>query len=233
MSLCLRVVLCGVCGVCVVLCCVVCVWCGVVCDAAWHPEKTSVCIFKTSPCVPAPRAHVLPHAGVVQVHTGTFWIYTRRFLGRTHGGEGEKGGRREGGVTVSSANHETAHVELSRALETFTERNPWFLPIQGLRTGREQHVLESSNHSLYLTKPLSSIFILRDTAEGISTHNTHMRTNTHSPTHPTPLPSPPSPPPLPLPPSRTRKRTCTCTCMCVYAYVFVYVHVFVFVLVQV
>ena len=57
-SLCLRVVLC--CVLC--LCCV----CGVVCGAAWHAEKTSVCRFKTSPCVPAPRAHVVP------VHTGTF-----------------------------------------------------------------------------------------------------------------------------------------------------------------
>ena len=89
------VVLCVVCCVvlclcCVVLCCVVCVVCG----AAWHAEKTSVCRFKTSPCVPAPRAHVLPHAGVVPVHTGTFWIYTRRFLRRTHGGRGGGGGER-------------------------------------------------------------------------------------------------------------------------------------------
>ena len=38
-----------------------------------HPP----CRFKKSPCVPAPRAHVLPHAGVVPVHTGTFWICTR------------------------------------------------------------------------------------------------------------------------------------------------------------
>ena len=64
------VVLCVVAWCCVVvvwlLCCVV--WCGV-----WHAEiKPSVCRFKTSPCVPAPRAHVLPHAGVVLVHTGAF-----------------------------------------------------------------------------------------------------------------------------------------------------------------
>ena len=90
---------------------------------------------------------------------------------------GGKGGEWRG-VTVSSANHETAHVELSRASERFTERNPWFFPIQGLRTGREQHVPESSNHSLYLMK------LLRDTAEGIITHITHIRTNTYSPTHP-------------------------------------------------
>ena len=83
------------------------------------------------------------------------------------------------------------------------------LPIQGLRTSREQHVPESSNHSLYLMK------LLRDTAEGISTH-THIRNNTYSPTHPPT--DPPTTTPLPsLPPSptrpRTRKRTCTCTCI--------------------
>ena len=38
-----------------------------------------------------------------------------------------KGGRGEGRVTVSSANHETAHVELSRALERFTEKKPLVL----------------------------------------------------------------------------------------------------------
>ena len=32
----------------------------------------SVCTFKTSPCMPAPRAHVLKHVRVVPVHTGTF-----------------------------------------------------------------------------------------------------------------------------------------------------------------
>ena len=68
---CLSLSPCGV--VCCVVCCVVlCCVCGVVCGAAWHAENASVCRFKTSPCEPAPRAHVLPHAGVVPVHTGTF-----------------------------------------------------------------------------------------------------------------------------------------------------------------
>ena len=50
------------------------VWCCVVwCVARLGTQKkTSVCRFKTSPCVPAPRAHVLPHVRVVPVHTGTF-----------------------------------------------------------------------------------------------------------------------------------------------------------------
>ena len=69
----LCVCVCGVC-VCVVCVCGVCVFvvCGGVWCVVWYAEKTSVCKFKTSPCVPAPRAHVLPHAGVVSVHTGTF-----------------------------------------------------------------------------------------------------------------------------------------------------------------
>ena len=57
------------CGGCVLCVFVVCggVWCVV-----WYAEKTSVCRFKTSPCVPAPRPHVFTHAGVLSVHTGTF-----------------------------------------------------------------------------------------------------------------------------------------------------------------
>ena len=75
---------------CVVLCCVVlcgvgagvgvqCVVCGVcaVCGAAWHAEKPSVCRFKTSPCVPAPRAHVL-----FNMHA--FCTYPRRPFEPTH-----------------------------------------------------------------------------------------------------------------------------------------------------
>ena len=69
----------------------------------WHAEKTSVCRFKTSPCVPAPRPHVSKHArgagthgDVLNVHTEVFWTDTRRAWRRG-------GRRREGGVTVSSA----------------------------------------------------------------------------------------------------------------------------------
>ena len=152
LCLCLRVVLC-------VLCCVVCcdVMCCVWCVARLGTQKKPTCVDSKRPCVNRHHAHMCYHMRAWCRHT---W---GRFQS-THGGfwDGhteERGERRErgGGVTVSSANHETAHVESSRASERFTERSPWFLPIQGLRTGREQHVLESSNHSLYLTKLLSSI----------------------------------------------------------------------------
>ena len=89
------------CCCCVVLCCV----CGVVCGAAWHAEKTFVCRFKTPPCVSATQRTcgntctrcARTHGDVSNVHTVTFWIYTRRFFGRTHGGEEGEGGRGEGG----------------------------------------------------------------------------------------------------------------------------------------
>ena len=88
------------CVVCCVLC-VCCVVCGVVCGAAWHAEKTSVYRFKTSPSVPAPRAHVLPYAGVVTVHTGTFLNLHTEVFGtdtRRRGGEGRE--RRRGSPSV-------------------------------------------------------------------------------------------------------------------------------------
>ena len=53
------------------LCCFV--WCG----AAWHAENPSVCAFKTPPCVPGKRPHVL--------NMRSFSGYTRRRLERTHG----------------------------------------------------------------------------------------------------------------------------------------------------
>ena len=135
-----------------------------------------------------------------------------------HTGEGrrEEGEGREGHRQFCPPKF--AH-KLSRASESFTERNPWFLPIQSLRTGREQHVSESSNHSLHLMK------LVRDTAKGISTHNT--------PTTTTHLPSLPS-----LSHTHTHTRTHmyhaymymhVYLCMCVYAYLDVYVHVYVYV----
>ena len=37
-----------------------------------YVQNVSVCTFKTSPCVPAPRAHVSTHVRVVRAYTGTF-----------------------------------------------------------------------------------------------------------------------------------------------------------------
>ena len=49
-----------------------------------YVQNALVCRFKTSPCMPAPRPHVVTHVCVVPVRTGTFWIYTRG-LSACHG----------------------------------------------------------------------------------------------------------------------------------------------------
>ena len=204
---------------CGVVCCGVvwCVWCPRVCvqkRLRVYVQNASVCAGTTPACVTTCGLGAGTHGDVLNLHTEVFGTDTRR-----RGGE-----RRERGGTVSSANHETAHVELSRALERFTVRNPWFLPIQGLRKGREQHVPESSNHSLYLMKLLSSIFHPEGHC-GRNQHTQHAHTHQHTLTNPpttTPLPSLPSPSPSPSP----RKRTCTCTCIrtCTCSCVCVYMH---------
>ena len=78
-------------------CCgaVLCVWCCgvcvcavrcVVCDTLKNPVcrfKVLVCTFNTSPCVPAPRAHMVYtcarsasiHGDVLNVHTATCWAH--------------------------------------------------------------------------------------------------------------------------------------------------------------
>ena len=72
--LCLRVLLC------VVLCCVVVcgVWCGTLEKPRVSTQHVSMCAFKTSPFVPAPRAHMLKHVCAL------CWYKRGRFE-RTHG----------------------------------------------------------------------------------------------------------------------------------------------------
>ena len=48
-------------------------------------KKKTVCTFKTSPCVPAPRPHVVTLAGVVPVHTGgVLNVHTERGVSSNH-----------------------------------------------------------------------------------------------------------------------------------------------------
>ena len=109
-SLCLCV------SVCLCLLCLDVMWCVVVCAVWCGTLKTSVCTFKTSPCMPTTQAHV--------------------------------------GVVVSSAyqNLPTWGCHLTPEVN---KRNPWILPIFSLRIGREQHVADSSNHSLCLIELFS------------------------------------------------------------------------------
>ena len=106
LSVCLRVMLC-------VMLCVgvhVCLWCGLWCVVVAVALRVSIenvpaCTFKTSLCAGT-------HGDVSNVHTGTFSMDTRR----------------AGGVIVSSAYQNFAHVGLSRASEVH-QRNPTFFPI--------------------------------------------------------------------------------------------------------
>ena len=124
-------------------------------------------------------------------------------MGRTHGGEGgeKEGEGRE--VTVSSANHETAHIELSRALERFTERNPWF----------NTHSRFENRSRTTRSRVLQSFALPDEAVEGHCGGNQHTQ-HTYAP----PLPSP-------LLPSLShthhaqRKRT-------LYMHVNMYVHVY-------
>ena len=68
-------------GVCVCVWCVrACVCVFVCCGTLKERGKTrvcgfkyaSVCTFKTSPCMPAPSAHVFQHVRVMPIHTETF-----------------------------------------------------------------------------------------------------------------------------------------------------------------
>ena len=51
------------------------------CSPCVSIQNVSVCTFHTSPCVPAPRAHVETRVGVVPIHTGDFLdVPTEAFL---------------------------------------------------------------------------------------------------------------------------------------------------------
>ena len=98
---------------CVFVCLCVC------CGTLKNEEKTvcgfknaSVCTFKTSPCMPAPRAHVSTHVRVVPVHTETFRTYTRGRFESTHGGQG---------FIVSSANQNLPTYMGYHGLQRFTK----------------------------------------------------------------------------------------------------------------
>ena len=129
--LCLRVlVVCVVVCVCVVLCGVV--WCGVVCAVWCGTLKNPVCRFKTPRCVhsktspwmPATRAHAFQHVRVVPVHTGdllnghtgALWIYTRFFFGWTHGVHGEGVGVSLANFTKKNSGFDHVHEHLKRML---------------------------------------------------------------------------------------------------------------------
>ena len=160
----------------------------------------------------------------------THW---KRFFESTHGGEEGGGGEGEAGV---NRNMPTLGYHV---LQSITGRNPINLHIFSLRKGREQHVPESSNHSLYLIKLLSSSYPeghcgwkqLRDSP--LSPSPTNDKHNTHPPTHPpthhhshllllllphtqhTQSKTQTQSQTHTLRHTRTRTRLCTCKCICI------------------
>ena len=145
---------------CCVLCCGV-VWCGVVwCDTI----KTSPCVHsKTSPCVPAPLAHVETHVRVVPAYTETFWTGHTECMGE---GRGLSSASCFSSKKLVICEHVEQHLNpmsgsclvanllLTKIgqrsyhlLERLTKVTTGSFPFSSLRIGREQHVLDSSNHS--------------------------------------------------------------------------------------
>ena len=226
------VVLCCVVLCCVVLCCVVVVLCCVVlCGVCvvWCVARLGT--QKQPPCVDSKRPRVYRHHAHICYHMCAWCLYTRGRFESTHGGflDGHTGERRREEGEGREGHRQFCSLafahKLSRASERVTERNPWFLPIQGLRTGREQHVPESSNHSLYLMK------LLRDTAEGTSTRNshTHQHILTNPPTHRPTHHHSPLLPTLPLPHAHAHANARVHARVYVHARVFVYVSVYAYV----
>ena len=101
--------------------------------------KLPVCRFKTPPCVHSKRPRVYRQQRFERTHGDVLNLHT-------------EGGGEAGVITVSSAypNLPGYHV-----LQRFNTETLGSFPFSSLRIGREQHVPDSSNHSLYLIKLFS------------------------------------------------------------------------------
>ena len=143
------------------------VWCGVSCCVVLSCLVMRCGVWGVSvqnvPCVPAPRAHVETHVRVVPACTGTFLMYTR--------GAWVRGGvcrqprvfhrnklvifeHVEQHLKPMSGSCLIANFLLTKIgprcyhlLERLTKVSTGSFPFSSLRIGREQHVLDSSNHS--------------------------------------------------------------------------------------
>ena len=106
-------------------------------------KNASVCTFKTSPCMPAPRAHVFQHVRVVYVLNR----HTEAFLNP------HTGGRRQ--FCLRSK----AHVEVLLGHREVHQRNSWLDQTHFQFENRSRTTCpDSSNHSLYLIKLFNSSY---------------------------------------------------------------------------
>ena len=163
----------GVFGVCVC----VCVCCGTLKkrgkNRVWiqkrlrvYIQNVPVCTRTTRTCVTTCRRDAGTHGDVLNAHTG---------------GQG----------VIASSAYQNLPTYGYHALQKFTKRNPWILPIFSVRTSRKRHVPDSSNHSLYLIKLSSSTYPEGDVGPDGS------------------ISLSPSPPHLPPPPPSTTTTTTT------------------------
>ena len=136
LCLCLRVLVVCVSSCVFVWCCVV--LCGV-CRVVWHAENP-VLDSKRFPCVDSKRSPCMPHT-----------------LGRFESTHGKRFESTHGGHRLFCLPR-TAHVGLSLGPTGSPKVTTGCCPCSSLRTGREQHVPDSSNHSLCLINLLSNSY---------------------------------------------------------------------------
>ena len=117
--------------------------------------KNSVCRFKTPPCVHSKSLRVYPHHAHVLFSTCACCRYTRGRFERTHGDVLNLHTEGAGAEVIVSSAYQEKPTYGYRSSEVH-HRNPWTIHVFSLRIDREQHVPDSSDHSLYLTKLLSS-----------------------------------------------------------------------------
>ena len=136
------------------VCVVVCVWCCVVC-AVWCGTLKTLCVdSKRFPCVDSKRPRVCPQHAHMLFSMWAWCRYTRGRFESTHGKrfESTHGGHRQFCL------QRTAHVGLSLGPTGSPKVTTGCCPCSRLRKDREQHVPDSSNHSLCLIKLLSNSY---------------------------------------------------------------------------
>ena len=201
-----------------VLCRVVCVLCVVRVGVVW------CLVCGVAPCVETKRPRVYRHHARMCQNMRAWCRYTQGRLESTHGGffldghtgrgEGRKRRRVSPPVLLTMNGPRSYHL-----LERFTERNPCVLQISSLRTGREQHVSDSSNHSLSLLQ-LFSFSCPEEYCEGTTntppTHHHHH--HSLSPLSPTPHNTP----------TRSQKQTQTPTQRHTRTHMYLYMYMYLY-----
>ena len=143
-----------------------CLWCGLRCVSLWLllwlwswswcvcVRCGPVCRFKTPPFVHSKRPRECRQHAHMLFNMCVCCRYTRRRFECTHGGvlNGHTGSHHQFCLPRKSPRRVLTWSQ------RFTKETLGSYPFLSLRIGREQHVSDSSNHSLYLMKLLSSSY---------------------------------------------------------------------------